>query len=322
MQFSPLKFQMPLAAGGIALMAFNYLQFAVPRANGMVTLNDMLAANMTMPQFVLNWFLVAMMLVFSVLNICFIPFFCVQWARWRRNRAVYEKFMADSPTVVVGSFIPFASLSMTACVALAPLAFFIPALSANIQAMMLPGLIFFGWLGISIFRLEFKVLKQLLTRPVDVAKLHFVWLLDVFSFGLVSLMGTGIAAMSKDMTIASIAAFGTFFTVTFGMLLLIAKLAYLLFLQFKSEELPGKNFRPAYFILVPISCLYGFSIHRIAVYMESYFAFDMKIILFASFMIPYVIAVGWSVFCVYLLWEYLTKDFIRSDFAAPQWSII
>ena len=36
MKFTPLKFQIPLAAGGVALMAFNYLQFAVPHGKGLI----------------------------------------------------------------------------------------------------------------------------------------------------------------------------------------------------------------------------------------------------------------------------------------------
>lgn len=322
MQFNPLKFQMPLAAGGIALMAFNYLQFAIPDVQGMVTWADMASTNMTGPHLYLCWFLVALMFVFSILTIAAILPYVAQWLRWRMDKDAYGRFMADAPTVVVANCVPFASLSMAGLVALAPLAFFIPPLSSNIQALMLPGLIFFGLLWIGIFSHESKILKKWLTQPTDVTKLHFVWLLDAFSFGLVSLMGTGIAAMSHNADIASIAAFGAFFTLIFGFMLLIAKLGYLIFIQIKAEALPAKNFLPAFFLIVPISCLYGFSFHRLAIYLHTHFAIDMTGMLFATFVIPYVIAVGWSGFCIYLLWDYLTKDFLKSDFAAPQWSLI
>lgn len=322
MQFTPLKFQMPLAAGGIALMAFNYLQFAIPDVKGMVTLQDLLAAQMPPVQAGLNWLLAGLMFVLSVITLCSIPPYVAQWFKWRTDKAAYEAFMADAPTVVVAGCVPFASLSMAGLVALAPLAFFIPAISANIQACMLPGLVFFGLLWAGLFSHEGKILKRWLTHPTDMTKLHFVWLLDAFSFGLVSLMGTGIAAMAHNEAIASIAAFGAFFTITFGTLILIGKLAYLVFLQFKAEALPGINFLPAFFLIVPISCLYGFSYHRMALYLQTHFSLDMSAILFATFVIPYVVALGWGLFCVYLLWDYLTKDFLGSGFAAPQWSII
>jgi len=322
MQFTPLKFQMPLAAGGVALMAFNYLEFVVPDVHGMVTLHNILSANFMAAQLCLNWILVALMLIFSLVTVASIPFYVWQWFKWRGNREAYGKFMADAPTVVVAGCVPYASLAMTGLVVLAPLAFFIPVVSSNIQAMMLPGLLFFALLWLGLFGHEFKILKRWLVQPTDVTKLHFVWLLDVFSFGLVSLIGTGVAAMSQNGDIAAVAAFGSFFTVVFGFLLLIAKFAYLVFLQIKAEALPGKNFLPAYFLLVPISCLYGFSMHRLAIYVQAHFSIDMTGILFATFVIPYVIAIGWSVFCIYLLWDYLRNDFLKSDFAAPQWSML
>ncbi|MCL1939759.1 MAG: hypothetical protein FWG04_03760 [Desulfovibrionaceae bacterium] len=322
MQFNPLKFQMPLATGGIALMAFNYLQFAVPHTQDMITLNDMLAASFTPVQLCLNWILVALMLIFSLITVASIPSYVWRWFKWRGDKEAYGKFMADAPTVVVTDSVPFASLAMTGLVVLAPLAFFIPVLSSNIQAMMLPGLLFFALLWVGLFNHQFRILKKWLTQPTDVTKLHFVWLLDVFSFALVSLIGTGVAAMSHNGDIAAIAAFGSFFTVVFGFLLLIAKLGYLIFLQIKAEALPGKNVLPSFFLIVPISCLYGFSMHRLAMYVQAHFAIDMAGMLFATFVIPYVIALGWSAFCIYLLWDYLRHDFLKSDFAAPQWSLI
>ena len=113
MPFHPLKFQLPLAAGGIALMAYNYLQFAVPHARD-VTLNDLLAAQMSAPQFLLNWFLAGLMLVFTVIDLGTIAVYLRQLFKWRRDKALHEKFMAEAPTVVVTGCVPYASLAMTA----------------------------------------------------------------------------------------------------------------------------------------------------------------------------------------------------------------
>lgn len=303
-------------------MAFNYLQFAIPDVQDMVTLRDLLSANSTTAQLALNWILAALMLLFSVLTIASIPVYVWQWFKWRVDKEQYGQFMADAPTVVVAGCVPYASLAMAGLVALAPLAFFIPPISSNIQALMLPGLIFFAFLWVGIFAHEFKILKKWLTQPTDVTKLHFVWLLDAFSFGLVSLIGTGVAAMSQNADIADIAAFGSFCTISFGFLLLIAKLTYLIYLQIKSEMLPTKNFLPAFFLIVPISCLYGFSMHRLAIYVQTHFSIDTSGLLFATFLIPYAIAIMWCAFCIYLLWEYIRKDFLKSGFAAPQWAMI
>jgi hypothetical protein len=322
MQFSPLKFQIPLAAGGISLMAFNYLQFAIPDVQGLVTLRQVLNAELGATQATLHWMLIGLMLLFTVINLISTPVLLGQLWRWRSNGAAYAAFLSGPPTMSVGIFVPIASLSMTACVILAPFAFFVPQFSSNLQQMMLPGLIFFGLLWVAMFRLEFKLLKYWLSHPFDLKQVNFVWLLDVFSFGLVSLTGTGIAAMANDMTIASLAAFASFFTLIFGGLLLIAKLSYLLYLQIKADTLPGKNILPAYFILIPISCLYGFSLYRIALYLKKQFAFDISILLFSTITIPYIIALVWGLFCLYLLFEYLKDDFLKSDFAPPQWAMV
>jgi len=322
MRFTPIKFQMPLASGGIALMAFNYLHFAIPNAKDPMTVRDMLSANMTPFQSGLNWLLIALMLVLSVFTVCHIPPYLAQWFKWRKDTAAYSKFMADSPPALATGCIPFASLAMTSLVVLAPLAFFIPAIASNMQTLMLPGLILFGLLWAGLFRYTFTILKMWLVHPTEVEKLHFVWLLDAFSFGVVSLMGASIAAQSANAAIASIAAFGALLSVVFGLLLLAAKLVYLVFLQLRAGALSGKSFQPAYFLVVPMSCLFGFSIHKLASYLHAHFAFDMQFGLFASLVIPYAVAIGWGLFCIYLLWEYLTKDFRKISFAAPQWSMI
>ena|SRR3989339_577526 len=322
MQFTPLKFQVPLAMGGVALMAFNYLQFAIPHGEGLITMSDVASAGLTTNQLWLYLPLIVIMLAFSVLNLGFILVYLKQIMQWLANKPKYQEFMTGPPTLNVGIFVPIASLSMTACVLLAPIAFFIPQLSSNGQAMMLLGLIFFGTLWLILFRLEFKVLKIWLSHPLDATKLNFVWLLDVFAFGLVSLTGTGIAAMSQNVTIASIAAVASLFTLIFGLFLLVAKLSYLFYLQMKAESLPGKHVLPAYFILIPISCLFGFSFYRVMIYLQSYYLFDMKVLLFFSITFPYIITIGWGLFCVYLLSDYLRKDFLKSEFAPTQWGMV
>lgn len=322
MQFTPLKFQIPLAAGGIALMAFNYLQFAIPHGQGMIELSDITAAGLPKEQFWLHLPLVVIMAVFSAVNISSTSVYLKQLVRWLGDGDGYHKLMSGHPIQSVEIFVPVASISMTALVVMAPVQFFIPQLASNMQSIMLPGLIFFLVMWLIIFSLEFKVLKEWLCSPVDLANLNFVWLLDVFAFGLVSLTGTGIATLSANAKIASIAAIAALVSLTFGLFVLVAKLFYLLYLQMKADGLPKENFLPAYFILVPISCLYGFSFYRAAIYLQAHLLLDMKVIMLIILIFSYTIAVVWGLFCIYLLSNYLFKSFWKSDFAPPQWSMV
>lgn len=322
MKFTPFKFQIPLAAGGVALMAFNYLQFAVPHGKGLVTLADMSWAGLTMVQVCLYLLMVAIMLVFSVLNLGSTAVFLKELIQWLVEKIEYQDFMKSSPTKSIGIFVPVASLSMTANVILAPLAFFVPFLSSNLQAMMLPGLIFFGFLWLAVFVLEFRALKTWLSHPLDVTQLNFIWLLDVFAFGLVSLTGTGIAALCSNKDIASVAAFASLFTLSVGSFLFVTKLAYLIYLQIKANRLPEKPILPAYFLVIPITCLFGFSFYRIMTYLQLNFSIETRMLSFVFINVSYVVTIGWGVFCLYLLSTYFKEDFIKSDFYPTQWGLV
>jgi len=322
MKFTPLKFQIPLAAGGVALMALNYLQFAVPHGKGLITLSDMPWAGLTNAQAGLYLPLILIMLAFSVISLGSTAFYLKQLIEWLANKTEYQDFINGPPTKSIAVFVPVASLSMTANVILAPLGFFVPQLSSNLQALMLPALIFFGLLWLAAFRLEFAVLRTWLSRPLEVPQLNFIWLLDVFAFGLVSLTGTGIAALSDSEKLASTAAFASLFTLSLGFFLLVTKLAYLIFLQIKAHELPGKPILPAFFLVIPITCLYGYSFYRIALYLQKYFSFDTRVLSFFFINFSYVVTIGWGIFCLYLLSNYFKKDFLKSDFYPTQWGLV
>ena len=295
MKFTPLIFQASLAAGGVALMPFNFLQFAIPHGKGLIKLSDISWEGLTLGQSLLYRPLVAVMLVFTVINLVLTVFFLKSLIQWIGNKEEYESFI-NNPLINVGIFAPIASLSMTANVIWGPLGFFIPQLSANLQVLMLPSLIFFGLLWIAILGLEFKIMKIWLSQSVDITKFNFIWLLDVFAFGVVNLTGSGIAAMSGNSQIASLAAFGSFFTLSIGIFLFVTKLAYLIYLQIKSTQMPDSPVLPAYFLVVPITCLFGLSLYRIATYLQNYFSFDVTVISFILINFSYVVTIGWGIF--------------------------
>ena len=319
MKFTPLKFQIPLAAGGVALMAFNYLQFTVPHGKGLITLSDIPWTGSTT---VLYLPLILIMLVFSVINLGSTAFYMKQLVQWLADKTEYRHFINGPPIKSMAVFVPVASLSMTANVVLAPLAFFVPQLSSNLQALMLPGLIFFGLLWLSAFRLEFTVLRTWLSHPLEVPQLNFIWLLDVFAFGLVSLTGTGIAALSDSEALASTAAFASLFTLSLGSFLLVTKLAYLIYLQIKAHKLPEDPVLPAFFLVIPITCLYGYSFYRITLYLQKYFSFDIEVLSFFFINFSYVVTIGWGIFCLYLLGNYFKRDFLKSKFYPTQWGLV
>ncbi len=321
MKFTPIIFQTSVAAGGVALMPFVYLQFVEPRWGKPVMLFDIPWSELTIAQNIHLFPLVGIMLVFTVTHLLFTLVFLKSLVMWLANKEEYNTFIND-PKINIGVFSPIASLSMTANIIWGPLAFFLPQLSSILQSLMLPSLLFFGALWLIILKLEFKVLKIWLTNPVDTDKLNFTWLLDVFAFGLVCLTGSGIAATAINSEIASIAAFGTLFVLGIGVFLFVTKLSYLVYLQIKSSRLPDIPLLPAYFMVIPIICLFGVSFYRLMLYLQKYFAINVDASLFLSINLSYVTAVSWGIFCIYLLSDYLRKDFVKSRFSPTKWGMI
>lgn len=318
LKFAPIKFQAALAAGGVALMAFNYLQFAIPHGEGLVKITDIGWSQLSLSQSPI-YLLTLIMLAFSAANLILTVIFLKGLAEWLGTKNQFTNFM-DNPLTNITIFVPIATLAMTANVIWGPLAFYIPGLST--QSMMLPSLIIFAILWISLFTLEFKVAKTWFLKPIEINKLNFVWLLDVFAFGLVSLMGTGIASMAENSSIATMASVASLFLLSVGIFLFIAKLAFLIYMQLKNAQLPANPILPAYFLVIPITCLLGLSFYRIMTHLEHVFAFDTSVVSFLLINISYVITIGWGIFAVYLLANFLRKDFYQSKFSPTQWAMV
>jgi hypothetical protein len=320
-KFHPLLFQASLAAGGIALMPFNYLQFAIPHGKGLIKLSDIVWSALSGVEAALYFSLVAIMMVSTIVHLTLTFVFFKGLVSWVRNKKEYDAFMSDSYKNV-GIFPVIASLAMSANVFWGPIGFFVPQVSSNLQALMLPSLIFFGVLWVFLLKLEFKVIKTWLTESVDLSKFNFIWLLDVFAFGLVNLTGTGIAAMSGNKVIAGIAAFSSIFTLSIGFFLLVIKLVYLIYNQIKKDGLPDNPVLPAFFLVLPITCLYSLSFYRMAMYLQNFFSIDVKGVSFFIVNFSYVITIAWGALTLYLLSDYFKNYFMKSDFSPPQWGMV
>jgi hypothetical protein len=321
-KFSPFNFQAPLAAGGITLMAFNWLQFAIPHGAGSVKLSDIRWASLSPTQTGLYGLLVGLMLVLTTLNLLLMAVFLKDLAQWVAAGNGYREFMSGPPSRITGIFVPIASLAMTVAVVFASAPFFIPSVSANAQALVLPGVVLFTVLLLAAFWLEARVIRLLLCQHLDAAKLNFVWLLDVFAFGLLALAGTGLASLAANRGIASTTAFASMLALGVGTLLLAGKLVLLVYIQAKSRALPESQLLPAFFLVVPITCLYGISYYRIMLLAQKWFALDVKAPSYALITVGYIVAVTWALVTVYALRDYFRNYFRTSEYFPTQWAMV
>ena len=319
--FSPLFFQASLAAGGIALMAFNFLQFAVPHGEGLIRFSDISWSSLQGSQFFLYGVLVAVILLTVVIHTVLTVAFLGGLFVWLGGRKTVTGLIND-PYRNVTVFPVIGSLAMSANVLWAPVGFFVPQVASGLQSLMLPSLVFFGILIVALFSLEYKVLRVVARGPVDTSKFNFGWLADVFAFGLVALNGSGIAVNAQDPVIARVAGAATLVTIAVGLLLLATKMFYLVKNQIKTRRLPDTPVLPAFFTLVPILCLFGISLFRMPPQLQTLFSIDLTRFSSLVLNLTYAVAVAWVVFAVVLLANYFKSYFMRSKYSPPQWGIV
>ena len=321
LKFNPLLFQASLAAGGVALMAFNFLQFTIPHEKGLVTISDIIWSSFSLFDFTKNMILVGIMLLFVLIHFILTFVFLVKLFKWIIDGKEFNGLISD-PYKNVWLFVPISSLAMSANVFWGSLGFFVDEISAKLQNYMLPSMILFGLLLIFLMILEMKVFKLWLSKEIDRSKFNFVWLLDVFSFALVSLTGSGIAAMAVNSSIASIAAFLSLVTISVGIILFFIKIIYLVYLQMKAGRLPDDAILPSFFLVIPIMCLFGLSIYRIFNYSSMFLNIELKGLSFMVLVFSYIVTITWAVFVVYLIIDYFRNKFLRSDFSPTQWGMV
>jgi hypothetical protein len=319
--FHPLLFQASLAAGGVALMAFNYLHFAIPHGKGPITLDAISWGRMSQSQVALYAPLVLVMLAFTLLNFGLTVYFLYGLVKWLRKPGAYTAFRSNAQgNQNAGIFAIVASLSMTVNVFWAPFGFFVPQMSPYMQAMMLPSLVIFGLLLTALIFLEVTFGRTWFAPGIDRTKFNFIWLLDAFAFGLVALTGSGIVAMSSNHLIAGIAAGATVFTIGVGAIILLYKVGYLTVNHVKAGQLPAHPIMPAFFLIVPMACLFGLAAYRIEGY---YLAAAGRSGAPATLITAsYVLAVVWGLGAIYVIRDYFRSYFVKSPFAPPQWGFV
>ncbi|MDI6756384.1 MAG: hypothetical protein QME32_00005 [Endomicrobiia bacterium] len=314
MKFSPIKFQAALAAAGVALMPFVYLQFSVPHGKGIVGFADIYGAGMSGSYFIT--ILVGIMAVFAAAHVVLTMFYLKDMVLWISDKKESGDFMNSHPTNI-GIFSPIISLAMSINVLMGPAVFFF---GITVQSALLPAFIVWTILWILLLLAEARAVKSWVTKPVETDKLNFGWLLDVFAFGMVSLVGAGIASLSAKNNVASAAALMTMTALAAGAFLFVVKLIILVYHQLRAEKLPEKTFLPGYFTVVPILCLFGVSVYKFNVYLKNTFAYDLNAFSFFVVTGSFTAAAFCILFISYLLKEYFLEEFGKKEFYPSLWS--
>ncbi len=323
MKFTPLRFQASLAAAGVALMSFLFMQFTIPHGKGLIQLQDISFANISIAHKTFLVSLIGIMLIFSIIHFILTAVFVKDLIHWLTNKQDNDikNFLNTSPSNIA-IFSPIISIAMSMNVFFGPVYFFLKTLTDNLQSIMLPALTFWFIFSIILLLLEAKMIKTFFNQKIKVEKLNFGFLLDTFAFGMVALAGSNIAILSVNKIIAATAAFLTGIVFFIGFLIFIIKFILLVKNQFKSSSLPEKVYIPSILMVVPIVCLFGISLYRINTYIRNTFQYDLSTLSYFSVIIFFLFTGIYILIVLYLTKDYFLKEFVKSEFYPSQWVIV
>jgi hypothetical protein len=233
----------------------------------------------------------------------------------------YSSFIKD-PIRNSAIMAPFVATAMTMNVFIGPIRFFIPAFSANLQLFMLPALIV--WLGIwaLTMRMEIKLLKISFEQSFDVNKISFGWLLRPFALGMVTVTGTGIAAMAKDPNVAHVAAFASLMSGGMGLFLLLVKMVSVFKSHLAADGMPAKQLLPSLLIVLPNITLFAISGFRLGHYISHQHGADMHLFSNAIIVIAFAFSTWYMMFGLALLKDYFKNHFFKKEFYVSQWGLV
>ncbi|MGM5488307.1 MAG: selenoprotein TsoY [Nanobdellota archaeon] len=315
MRFNPLLFLMSLGAGGVAIMPFVLLQYTVEHGPGLITRSQLWQLE-SGPLFLA---FEAIMLVFTALHLILTVYLGAKLVSW--IRAGGHKEILQDPLRNATLLAPFISITMTMNVMIGPLRYFLPVMQDNFQAMMLPAFIFWAGLFTALMWTEIKLLTISFVKGFDIDKINFGWLLHPFALGMLTVVGTGIAAMAQNATIATTAAFMSLISGSMGLFLLLVKLFVLFKSHFQKDGLPDKQFLPSFLIVIPNITLFAISAFRLSHFVEHQFGFAMGAFNYFVMGLAFAFEVWYMLFGVSLLVDYFRKHHF-SEFYVTQWGFI
>ncbi|MFZ5392411.1 MAG: selenoprotein TsoY [Patescibacteria group bacterium] len=318
-RYSPLLYLSALGAGGIAVAFFAVINYTFDHGEGLANISQVGLENLGFWKFWVFKIFEVGMIVFSLIHLFLTLYLLPGLIRFIRNDG-FKDFIND-PLRNAAIVAPLISLIMSINVLLSVVRFFVPYLYDNLQLFMLPGLVVWGVIYVIVMVVEIWLLKISFTNGFDINKINFGWLLHPFVLGMLTVTGTGIAAMAKDYGIATAATVMTFMSGSMGLFLLLVKIVALFKSHFAATGLPEKQFLPSFLIVIPNITLYAISFFRLAHYFERHqgshvHAFQQVVVLSA-----WLFESWYLIFGLVLLVEYFKKYFNR-DFTVSQWGLV
>jgi len=319
-KFNPLLFLMALGAGGISVIPFAIFQYMTEHGAGLVTLSQLGHGSLSLINEILFRFLEVAMAVFAIIHIVLMVGLFKKFNKWRKTGA-YKEMLKD-PLKNTALLAPFVAISMTLNVFIGPIRFFIQSFADNLQLVMFPALVVWGIIWIALMKFDIKLLKIAFEADFDVGKISFGWLLHPFALSMLTVTGTGIAALAKNASIAHTAAFMSMVSGTMAAFLLTVKVISIFKSHYAAKGLPEKQFLPSFLMVIPNVTLLAISAFRIGHYLEHNFAMHMGPYFLLVMILAFAFETWYLLFGLSLLKDYFTKYFFRKEFYVSQWGLV
>jgi tellurite resistance protein TehA-like permease len=259
------------------------------------------------------------MIIFSLLHFVLTIWFVINLLKWIKTDSAKE--LIGDPLRNTAVLAPFISILMTMNLLIGPIRYFLPALSDNFQSLFLPATIFWTFLFVIVMWLEIYLLGISFKKGFDVNKISFGWLLYPFLLGMLSVVGTGIAAMAKSASVANFVAFLSMISLSMGIFLLTVKLVVIFKSHFASSRLPDNNFLPSFLIVIPNITLFAISAFRFGHFLEHHHGFHMGAYFYIVIGMSFAFEIWYMLFGLSLLSSYFKKNHFK-EFYVTQWGLI
>ena len=259
------------------------------------------------------------MVAFAALHIILTIAFLSKLIPWLGSKEY--KSLAGDPLKNAALLAPFISITMSMNVFIGPIRYFVPFFQENFQAMMAPALIGWSAIFVALMVVEVLLLGVSFRKGFDIDRIHFGWLLHPFALGMVSVVGSGIAAMAKAPGIANTAAFLTLISATMGLFLLVVKMIVLFKSHFKATGLPAKQFLPSFLIVIPNITLFAITAFRLGHYLHNQHGVHMGPYYFLVVGLSFAFEIWYMLFGLTLLVDYFRNHHFR-EFYVTQWGFI
>lgn len=300
-------------------MPFAFMNYTVPHPKWLISLEHVLPLLQTHMAW-LYYFFFAIMIGFGLLHIILMIVFFIKF--FKRNKTPEAREYKNDPLRNPGITTPILALAMTMNIFIWIIRFFFPEISNNLQSFMLPALIIWLFLWWLTMYLSIKLTKKSFLSSFDFEKITFGWLLIPFTIGMVTVVGAGIAALAKHPQIAHTAAFFTFVSLGFGLLLFIAKLITLFQKHFSDKWLPWKQALPSFLIVIPNVTLYAISLFRLWHYFANQTWTHPDLFLFFVIIGAFTFESWYLLFWLALLKTFFRDHFFKKEFYVSMWGLV